>query len=100
VGSTGAQHHLAAVENASPRSPAHVETIPSATPFRLVAHPKIMQTKTHTLISPSLGTTRNILSFHYGPGGGQKIYIQSSLHAGCANNWLNSRLRASCAAKW
>jgi uncharacterized protein len=40
-----------------------------------------MQTKTHTLISPTLGTTRNILSFHYGPGGGQKIYIQSSLHA-------------------
>lgn len=40
-----------------------------------------MQTKTHTLISPSIGTTRNILSFHYGPGGGEKIYIQSSLHA-------------------
>jgi uncharacterized protein len=40
-----------------------------------------MHTKTHTLISPSLGTTRNILSFHYGPGGGKKFYIQSSLHA-------------------
>lgn len=40
-----------------------------------------MQTKTHTLISPSLGTSRTILSFHYGPGGGEKIYIQSSLHA-------------------
>lgn len=40
-----------------------------------------MQTKTHTLIPPSLGTSRNILSFHYGPGGGEKIYIQSSLHA-------------------
>ena len=40
-----------------------------------------MQTKTHTLISPTLGTTRNLLSFHYGPGNGQKIYIQSSLHA-------------------
>jgi predicted deacylase len=46
-----------------------------------VARLKIMHTKTHTLISPSLGTTRNILSFHYGPGGGEKIYIQSSLHA-------------------
>ncbi|MDR5762076.1 M14 family metallopeptidase [Caballeronia sp. LZ035] len=40
-----------------------------------------MQTRTHSLISPSLGTTRTITSFHYGPGGGQKIYIQSSLHA-------------------
>jgi predicted deacylase len=40
-----------------------------------------MQTKTHTLISPSIGTTRHVLSFHYGPGGGEKIYIQSSLHA-------------------
>ncbi len=41
-----------------------------------------MQTKTHPLISPTLGTHRDITSFHYGPGnGGQKIYIQSSLHA-------------------
>ncbi|CCD39146.1 Succinylglutamate desuccinylase/aspartoacylase [Candidatus Paraburkholderia kirkii UZHbot1] len=40
-----------------------------------------MQTRTHPLISPTLGTFRNITSFHYGSGGGQKIYIQSSLHA-------------------
>ncbi|MFC5430748.1 succinylglutamate desuccinylase/aspartoacylase family protein [Paraburkholderia denitrificans] len=40
-----------------------------------------MQTKTHPLISPALGTERHLTSFHYGPGGGQKIYIQSSLHA-------------------
>ncbi len=40
-----------------------------------------MQTQTHPLISPTLGTARNLTSFHYGPGGGQKIYIQSSLHA-------------------
>ncbi|WP_050452254.1 succinylglutamate desuccinylase/aspartoacylase family protein [Candidatus Burkholderia verschuerenii] len=40
-----------------------------------------MQTNTHPLISPTLGTTRTVSSFHYGPGGGQKIYIQSSLHA-------------------
>jgi predicted deacylase len=40
-----------------------------------------MQTRTHQLISPSLGTSRSITSFHYGPGGAQKIYIQSSLHA-------------------
>ncbi|WP_250500337.1 succinylglutamate desuccinylase/aspartoacylase family protein [Caballeronia sp. GAWG1-5s-s] len=40
-----------------------------------------MQTRTHQLISPTLGTSRSIASFHYGPGDGQKIYIQSSLHA-------------------
>ncbi|CAB3768869.1 succinylglutamate desuccinylase/aspartoacylase family protein [Paraburkholderia solisilvae] len=40
-----------------------------------------MHTQTHPLISPSLGTARTITSFHYGPGGGQKVYIQSSLHA-------------------
>ncbi|MDE1179707.1 succinylglutamate desuccinylase/aspartoacylase family protein [Paraburkholderia sp.] len=40
-----------------------------------------MQTQTHPLISPTLGTARSLTSFHYGPGGGQKIYIQSSLHA-------------------
>src|SRR5260370_11883519 len=42
---------------------------------------KTMQTQTHPLIAPTLGTARNLTSFHYGPGGGQKIYIQSSLHA-------------------
>jgi predicted deacylase len=40
-----------------------------------------MQIKTHPLISPTLGTERHLTSFHYGPAGGQKIYIQSSLHA-------------------
>jgi predicted deacylase len=40
-----------------------------------------MQVKSHQLIAPSLGTARSLTSFHYGPGGGQKIYIQSSLHA-------------------
>ncbi|SRR5258708_418726 len=40
-----------------------------------------MQTQTHPLISPTLGTARTLTSFHYGSGGGQKIYIQSSLHA-------------------
>jgi uncharacterized protein len=34
------------------------------------------------LIAPVLGTAREIVSFHYGtPGGNQKVYIQSSLHA-------------------
>jgi uncharacterized protein len=46
-----------------------------------------MQTNTHPLISPTLGTSRTLTSFHYGQSsgqsspGGQKIYIQSSLHA-------------------
>jgi len=40
-----------------------------------------MQTQTHPLIAPALGTARHITSFHYGQGGGQKVYIQSSLHA-------------------
>ncbi|KAF1050925.1 MAG: hypothetical protein GAK41_01449 [Burkholderia gladioli] len=41
----------------------------------------IMQTLTHPLISPALGTERHITSFHYGPRSGKKVYIQSSLHA-------------------
>ena len=40
-----------------------------------------MQKKTHPLISPALGTERTLTSFHYGPSGGQKVYVQSSLHA-------------------
>ena len=40
-----------------------------------------MQLQIHPLISPALGTERHIQSFHYGPTGAQKIYIQSSLHA-------------------
>jgi uncharacterized protein len=42
---------------------------------------KNMQILTHPLISPALGTERHLQSFHYGAAGGQKIYIQSSLHA-------------------
>ena len=41
-----------------------------------------MQTQKHPLLSTYVGTHRDIVSFHYGkPGAGQKIYIQSSLHA-------------------
>jgi predicted deacylase len=40
-----------------------------------------MRKQLHPLISPSLGTQRELTSFHYGPAGGQKVYIQSSLHA-------------------
>ena len=41
-----------------------------------------MQTKIHPLLSTYLGTTREIVSFHYGDGKpGQKIYLQASLHA-------------------
>jgi len=47
-----------------------------------------MQTKQHPLVVTSLGTERNIVSFHYGAAGvdsasneGEKIYIQASLHA-------------------
>jgi predicted deacylase len=40
-----------------------------------------MQVKVHPLISPAVGTSRSITSFHFGPGSGEKIYIQSSLHA-------------------
>ena len=40
-----------------------------------------MQIQTHPLISPALGTERQLQSFHYGPAGAQKIYVQSSLHA-------------------
>jgi uncharacterized protein len=41
-----------------------------------------MQTKTHPLVSNTLGTAREVVSFHFGkPGSGEKIYIQASLHA-------------------
>ena len=41
-----------------------------------------MQIKKHPLLSTYVGTEREIVSFHYGDGKpGQKIYIQSSLHA-------------------
>ncbi|WP_153101983.1 succinylglutamate desuccinylase/aspartoacylase family protein [Paraburkholderia hayleyella] len=40
-----------------------------------------MHIQTHPLLSPSLGTERHLSSFHYGPKGGPKVYIQASLHA-------------------
>jgi predicted deacylase len=41
-----------------------------------------MQTRHHPLLTQSLGTQREIVSFHYGtPGEGPKAYIQASLHA-------------------
>ncbi|MEQ1517174.1 MAG: succinylglutamate desuccinylase/aspartoacylase family protein [Usitatibacteraceae bacterium] len=41
-----------------------------------------MQTRNHPLLSTYLGTHRELVSFHYGdPKAGEKIYIQSSLHA-------------------
>jgi len=41
-----------------------------------------MITRRHPLVSPSPGTTRELLSLHYGPTGtGRKAAIQASLHA-------------------
>ena len=41
-----------------------------------------MQTRHHPLPSPSLGTRRELQSFHFGHAGtGQKAYIQAALHA-------------------
>jgi predicted deacylase len=44
-----------------------------------------MHTRSTFLLSPAIGTRRELTSFHFGPedadGAGQKIYIQSSLHA-------------------
>lgn len=41
-----------------------------------------MQIQRHSLLSPSIATRRELLSFHYGkPGQGQKVYLQASLHA-------------------
>lgn len=41
-----------------------------------------MQRIDHPLLSPSLGSSKTITSFHYGtPGAGPKVYIQASLHA-------------------
>jgi len=39
-----------------------------------------MQTVRHPLISPAPGTQRELVSLHYGQTGGQKAYIQASLH--------------------
>jgi len=36
----------------------------------------------HPLLSPSLGTQRQVTSWHFGtPGAGPKVYVQASLHA-------------------
>ena len=41
-----------------------------------------MQIKKHSLVSPAIGTAREILSFHYGEAStDKKIYIQAALHA-------------------
>jgi len=41
-----------------------------------------MQTHTHPLQGASLGSQRQIVSFHYGPANrGRKAYVQASLHA-------------------
>lgn len=41
-----------------------------------------MQQQRHPLLSPSLGTQRELISWHFGtPGPGPKAYIQASLHA-------------------
>ena len=41
-----------------------------------------MQQVHHPLLSPSLGTQRQVTSLHFGtPGAGIKAYVQASLHA-------------------
>ena len=40
-----------------------------------------MHIRQQPLISPAVGTARQITSFHYGPGGGRKAYVQASVHA-------------------
>lgn len=40
-----------------------------------------MRHQTHDLLAPLPGTARQIHSFHFGPEGLDKIYIQASLHA-------------------
>lgn len=40
-----------------------------------------MHHSTHDLLSPVPGITRQLHSFHYGPSGASKVYIQASLHA-------------------
>jgi uncharacterized protein len=41
-----------------------------------------MHTKNHPLVSNTLGSAREVVSFHFGtPGRGPKIYMQASLHA-------------------
>ncbi|QQZ37395.1 succinylglutamate desuccinylase/aspartoacylase family protein [Pseudomonas sp. SK2] len=40
-----------------------------------------MHHSTHDLLSPVPGITRQLHSFHFGPRGSTKVYIQASLHA-------------------
>jgi hypothetical protein len=40
-----------------------------------------MQAVQHSLLSPAPGTQRELVSLHFGQPGGQKAYIQASLHA-------------------
>ncbi len=40
-----------------------------------------MRVQIHSLGETSLGTRREVTSFHYGQGGGRKAYIQAALHA-------------------
>lgn len=41
-----------------------------------------MKTKKHPLVSPAIGTAREVVSFHFGPeNAGRKVYIQAALHA-------------------
>ncbi|MFE1817248.1 succinylglutamate desuccinylase, partial [Pseudomonas otitidis] len=40
-----------------------------------------MHHSTHDLLSPVPGIARQLHSFHFGPRGGGKVYIQASLHA-------------------
>ncbi|SAL01560.1 succinylglutamate desuccinylase/aspartoacylase family protein [Caballeronia ptereochthonis] len=42
-----------------------------------------MQTRRHPLVSTTLGTTRELVSFHFGDANGrrEKVYLQASLHA-------------------
>ncbi len=41
-----------------------------------------MQRREHSLLSPSLGTSRFLTSLHFGTAGrGEKVYLQASLHA-------------------
>ncbi len=42
-----------------------------------------MQTRRHSLVSTTLGTSRELVSFHFGDAkrDGEKVYIQASLHA-------------------
>src|SRR3954471_20218608 len=48
----------------------------------LTPRSSLMNRQSHPLISPAIGTQRELVSFHFGaPGSGEKIYIQSSLHA-------------------